>query len=121
MQNIGLISFVPAKGATPNDNGVFGFAKLRGNFSTNIDMVIHNNEAEISPLILKVFSDERFYQKKVLKIISDIDLLEADKELLEAMKNKSDESAKNIILKILSEPRTIAINTMRYGAPLEEN
>ena len=37
MQNIGLISFVPAKGATPNDNGVFGFAKLRGNYATSIE------------------------------------------------------------------------------------
>lgn len=33
-QRIGLVSFVPAKGATPNKNGVFGFAKLRGNFQT---------------------------------------------------------------------------------------
>lgn len=37
MQNIGLISFTPAKGATPNENGVFGFAKLRGNYATNIE------------------------------------------------------------------------------------
>ncbi len=37
MQYIGLISFTPAKGATPNENGVFGFAKLRGNFSTEIE------------------------------------------------------------------------------------
>ena len=37
MQNIGLVSFTPAKGATPNENGVFGFAKLRGNYSTNIE------------------------------------------------------------------------------------
>jgi len=34
-QKFGLISFVPAKGATPNPNGIFGFAKLRGNFATN--------------------------------------------------------------------------------------
>lgn len=33
-QRIGLISFVPAKGARPNDNGVYGFAKLRGNYAT---------------------------------------------------------------------------------------
>ena len=33
-QKIGLISFVPAKGATPNEQGVYGFAKLRGNFAT---------------------------------------------------------------------------------------
>jgi hypothetical protein len=32
MQKIGLISFIPSKGAQPNEKGVFGFAKLRGNF-----------------------------------------------------------------------------------------
>ena len=37
MQYIGLISFTPAKGATANENGVFGFAKLRGNFASEID------------------------------------------------------------------------------------
>jgi hypothetical protein len=37
MQYIGLISFTAAKGATPNENGVFGFAKLRGNYSTEIE------------------------------------------------------------------------------------
>jgi hypothetical protein len=37
MQTIGLVSFIPAKGATPNKNGVYGFAKLRGNFSTTIE------------------------------------------------------------------------------------
>ena len=37
MQNIGLISFTPAKGATPNEKGVFGFAKIRGNFATPIE------------------------------------------------------------------------------------
>jgi hypothetical protein len=35
MQRIGLISFVPAKGATPNEKGVYGFAKLRGNYATD--------------------------------------------------------------------------------------
>lgn len=37
MQHIGLISFIPAKGATPNDKGIYGFAKLRGNFATEIE------------------------------------------------------------------------------------
>lgn len=37
MQNIGLISFTPAKGATPNDKGVYGFAKLRGNYATQME------------------------------------------------------------------------------------
>jgi hypothetical protein len=37
MQNIGLLSFTPAKGATPNKNGVYGFAKQRGSYSTPIE------------------------------------------------------------------------------------
>ena len=37
MQIYGLISFTPAKGATPNENGVYGFAKLRGNFASEIE------------------------------------------------------------------------------------
>lgn len=37
MQIIGLISFTPAKGATPNENGVFGFAKLRGNYASSLE------------------------------------------------------------------------------------
>jgi hypothetical protein len=35
MQRIGLISFVPAKGAIPNAKGVYGFAKIRGNYPTD--------------------------------------------------------------------------------------
>ena len=37
MQIYGLISFTPAKGASPNENGVYGFAKLRGNFASEIE------------------------------------------------------------------------------------
>jgi hypothetical protein len=37
MQNIGLISFVPSKGATPDKDGIFGFAKLRGNYQTPME------------------------------------------------------------------------------------
>ena len=37
MQRIGLISFVPAKGAIPNKNGIYGFAKLRGNYPTDTE------------------------------------------------------------------------------------
>lgn len=37
MQNIALFSFTPAKGAIPNENGVFGFAKVRGSYSTPIE------------------------------------------------------------------------------------
>ena len=37
LQKIGLFSFVPARGATPNPQGVYGFAKLRGNFASEVE------------------------------------------------------------------------------------
>jgi hypothetical protein len=37
LQTIGLVSFIPAKGATPNEKGIYGFAKLRGNFQTEAE------------------------------------------------------------------------------------
>ena len=43
LQKIGLISFVPAKGAKANENGVYGFAKLRGNFASELEA---NEQAE---------------------------------------------------------------------------
>ena len=41
LQTVGLISFTPAKGATPNENGVFGFAKLRGNYASELEAQQH--------------------------------------------------------------------------------
>lgn len=37
LQTYGLFSFVPSKGAIPDKDGFFGFAKLRGNFSTELE------------------------------------------------------------------------------------
>jgi vacuolar-type H+-ATPase subunit I/STV1 len=37
MQMYGLFSFVPAKGATPDKHGVYGYAKLRGNYATQVE------------------------------------------------------------------------------------
>lgn len=60
MQNYGLISFIPAKGATPNENGVFGFAKLRGNYGTDIEA---NQRAEY--LIRNIDSCHQIYHTYV--------------------------------------------------------
>lgn len=60
MQNIGLISFVPAKGATPNERGIYGFAKLRGNFATEMES---NQRAEY--LIRNVDSYHQIYHTYV--------------------------------------------------------
>lgn len=40
-QRFGLISFIPAKGATPDKDGIFGMAKLRGNFQTDTEAAVH--------------------------------------------------------------------------------
>lgn len=37
LQHIGLVSFIPAKGATPNENGIYGFAKIRGNYASALE------------------------------------------------------------------------------------
>ena len=60
MQNIGLISFIPAKGATPNKNGIYGFAKIRGSYSTEIEA---NQRAEF--LIRNVDSYHQVYHAYV--------------------------------------------------------
>lgn len=38
-QKFGLISFVPSKGATPDKDGVYGFAKLRGHYDTDHEAI----------------------------------------------------------------------------------
>lgn len=60
MQKIGLISFVPAKGATPNEKGVYGFAKLRGNYPTEHEA---NERAEF--LVRSVDSYHQIYHAYV--------------------------------------------------------
>jgi hypothetical protein len=60
LQAIGLVSFIPARGATPNENGVFGFAKLRGNYSTTMEA---NQRAEF--LIRNVDSYHQIYHTYV--------------------------------------------------------
>lgn len=37
LQTFGLVSFIPAKGASPNNDGIYGFAKLRGNYASTIE------------------------------------------------------------------------------------
>lgn len=59
-QKIGLISFVPAKGSKPNEQGVYGFAKLRGNFANEVEA---NEQAE--RLIRNVDSYHQIYHTYV--------------------------------------------------------
>ena len=37
MQNYSLFSFIPAKGASANEQGIFGFAKIRGTYQSELE------------------------------------------------------------------------------------
>ena len=37
LQTYALLSFTPAKGATPNEDGIYGFAKVRGSYATTVE------------------------------------------------------------------------------------
>lgn len=104
MQKIGLISFVPAKGATPNDDGVFGFAKLRGNFPTEREA---SEKAEF--IIRNVDSYHQIYHAYVgrpfpitisSKFSAETDEVDVQKSMKEtistSIKNKKAEDKKEI-------------------------
>lgn len=60
LQKIGLFSFTPAKGAKPNESGVYGYAKLRGNFATTIE-----SDQKAEELIRNVDSYNKIYHTYV--------------------------------------------------------
>ena len=111
-QQVGLISFIPAKGATPNENGVFGFAKLRGNFGTpveasqkaeflirNVDsyhQIFHSYVGRPFPLTnsskYSAETDEIDIRKEITKSVSsDIkDKKDQERQIIEEIKQKEE-------------------------------
>ena len=104
MQNIGLISFVPAKGAKPNENGVFGFAKLRGNYATpaeadeRAEFIIRN--ADSYHQIYHTYVGRPFpitMSSKYSAETSEIDIRrEATKSISSSVKEKAIEEQKEV-------------------------
>jgi hypothetical protein len=105
LQTIGLFSFIPAKGATPNENGVFGFAKLRGNYSTDIEA---NQRAEF--IIRNVDSYNKIFHTYVGRPFpitvssnysaetSEIDIRkETAKVVSQNIKDKKEEEQKTVV------------------------
>lgn len=91
LQNIGLLSFVPAKGAQPNENGVYGFAKLRGNYASEQEA---DQRAEF--LIRNVDSYHQIYHTYVgrpfpmtasSKYSADTNEIDIRKEMTESISN----------------------------------
>jgi hypothetical protein len=91
LQKIGLISFVPAKGSSPNDQGIYGFAKLRGNFASEQEA-----NAQAEHLIRDIDSYHQIYHTYVgrpfpLTISSDysreVSRIDLRKETTSAIEN----------------------------------
>jgi hypothetical protein len=106
-QKYGLISFTPAKGAQPNKAGVYGYAKLRGNYATPIET---NQRAEY--LIRNVDSYHQIYHafvgrpfpltndSKYSAEISEIDLRKDMSESISTDVKQKKEKEKNEIEEI---------------------
>jgi len=90
-QLIGLFSFIPAKGASPNENGVYGFAKLRGNYATQLEA---SQQAE--NLIRNVDSYHQIFHSYVgrpfpltlsSKYSAETDVIDIRKEITKSVSN----------------------------------
>lgn len=92
-QEIGLISFTPSRGATPDQYGIFGIAKLRGNYSTpkeaalaaerivrevdSINEILHVRVGETFPLTIEKKWTEKF---DAIDLKKRMDTMQKEKE-----------------------------------------
>jgi hypothetical protein len=104
LQRIGLVSFVPAKGAIPDSQGIYGFAKLRGNFQNDVEA---SEKAEF--LIRNVDSYQQIYHAYVgrpfpltvsSKFSGDLNEIDLKKSMVDSVSNnikvKKNEEQKQI-------------------------
>lgn len=99
LQTYGLVSFVPAKGAKPNERGIYGFAKLRGNFKTmaeadqRAEHLIRNHDSYHNISTCWVgrpfpFTTERSFSEDVREIDIRKEEAESMSEAIKRMKKK---------------------------------
>lgn len=104
MQNYSLFSFIPAKGATPNENGIFGFAKIRGTYqndfeaSQRAEFLIRNVDSYHK--IYTVFTGRPFPLTESSKYSSEVSEVDIKKDMVKnishSIKDKKDEELKEI-------------------------
>lgn len=118
LQSIGLISFTPAKGATPNENGVFGFAKLRGNYASPIEA---NQRAEF--LIRNVDSYHQIYHTYVGRPfpITASSKYSAETDEVDIRRETTMAVSQNVKDKKAEEQRTVSEIKQREEALLESS
>lgn len=118
-QQVGLISFVPAEGATPNKYGIFGMAKLRGNFATadeaqikaehiirNVDSahtIHHTYVGRPFPITTSSEFSETVEEIDLKEVVSEINKQEKQRKLDEERKIASEMKDRAAELVALSE------------------
>lgn len=117
LQVFGLISFVPAKGATPNKDGIYGFAKLRGNYATEMEA---NARSEF--LIRNVDSYHKIFHAYVGRPFPMTDLSDFSKDIskIDIQKATADTFADDIKKKRDKEQKEIAEIEDRQKELLED-
>jgi hypothetical protein len=117
MQIYGLVSFTPAKGATPNENGVYGFAKLRGNFASEIEAT---QRAEY--LIKNIDSYHQIYHTYVGRPfpITNSSKFSAETSEVDIRKQTTESVSSNIREKRATEEKEISEIKQREEKLLEE-
>lgn len=103
-QKICLHSFVPAKGATPDKSGVFGFVKFRGVFATEqeandrAEEIIRNVDSYHS--IYHSFAGRPFplsFEKRYVENVKEVELVEKTvKTISDDIKTKRDKDKKEM-------------------------
>lgn len=117
LQQYGLISWIPAKGATPNENGIYGFAKMRGNYATDIEA---NQRAEY--LIKEVDSYNKIYHAYVgrpFPLTSSSDY-SAETEVIDIKKDMTQSVSNNVKQQKKDEYKEIEEIKSREQALVEE-
>lgn len=116
-QAIGLFSFVPAKGATPNKNGIYGFAKLRGNYASSVEA---NTKAE--EIIRKTDSYHQIYHTFVGKPFPVTESSDYSSEVnsVDLRKDTSESFSEDIKLKREKDARDMAEIKEREESLLED-
>ena len=117
MQIYGLVSFTPAKGAKPNDNGVYGFAKLRGNFASEIEAT---QRAEF--LIKNIDSYHQIYHTYIGRPfpITNSSKFSAETSEVDIRKQTTESVSSNIREKRATEEKEISEIKQREEKLLEE-
>jgi hypothetical protein len=128
LQTIGLLSFIPSKGATPNENGVYGFMKIRGNFATQIEAdqraeyLIRNFDSYHS--IFHAYVGRPFpitVNSKFAAETNEIDIRkEMTKSVSENIKDKKDEEYRTIQEIKLNEEALLADTKREDVDPYDE-